>query len=275
MTQSIPTLNGIPALGYGTWPLKAAECTNSVLMALECGYRHIDTAQMYGNEAAVGAALRRSGLPRGGVFVVTKIAPENVGKRRFQQSLGRSLDDLGLDAVDLLLLHWPPRPDTAIDEAVDLLNEAVASKRTRMIGISNFNRRQMAQAVKRSAAKIVTNQVEYHPLIDQQAVREAAAGHGIVLTAYASIARGAVLDHPAIVGIASAHAVTPAAVVLRWIVDTGVVALAMTTKRQNAIGNLAAAEIALSTEEMAAITKITHGNKRLISPDAWAPDWTQ
>lgn len=273
MTLSRAAINGIPALGFGTFPLKGEQARASVAMALEVGFRHIDTAQAYGNEGDVGAALQAARLPRGDVFVTTKVGPDASGRARFLPSVRKSLEDLRLDRVDLLLIHWPPRGEHAVEIAIEELNKAAEAGYARLIGISNFTIPLLERAVQASARLLATNQVEFHPLLDQSRLRQAAAKHDLCLTAYCAIARGTVLGDPALRKIAAAHEESEAAVVLRWIVQQGVVALSMSTKRQNAAGNFRAYSFMLSDAEMAAITALTRANKRTISPEGWAPVW--
>ena len=266
-------LNGIPALGCGTYPLTAKEAEATVAMVLEVGHRHIDTAQLYGNEADVGRGLKRAGLPRGDVFVTTKVDQSNYAADHFLPSVRASLDKLQLAEVDLLLLHWPPTAPITIEEAVDRLNAAVEQKLCRMIGISNFTIAMAERAVARSHHPLVTNQVEFHPLLDQSKLRTACAAKGMTLSAYCPLARGRVLGSPVTSAIAEAHGVSEGAVVLRWIIQQGVVALPMTTKRANAEGNLRALSITLTADEMASISALTSAATRLVSPAMMRGVW--
>ena len=265
-------VNGIPLLGYGTYPLVGEECRRCVLTALEIGYRHIDTAQLYDNEDVVGEAISRSGVRRDEIFLVTKVARENLGARSFIHSVKDSLDHLGTDYVDLLLIHWPP-DDRDFDAAIDALCEAQDLKLTRAIGVSNFTIPLLRRAVARARHPIVNNQVEFHPMIDQSRLAAAAKELGIALSAYAPLARGAALKEQAVMDVARRLGRPPSEIVLRWIVQQGVVALPMTTKRENALSNLRVFDFELSSADMAAITAATKQNRRLISPTGWAPRW--
>jgi diketogulonate reductase-like aldo/keto reductase len=233
------------------------------------GFRHIDTAQMYGNEADVGHAI--ADVKRENVFITTKIDRGNLGKRRFASSLARSLNDLSVSSVDLLLIHWPPR-DGAFNEAIDALCEAQQRKQARMIGISNFNTALMRRAAERATLPLVNNQVEFHPLLDQSKVMAEAKRLGMALTAYAPLARGAALREPVIVEIARRLDRPPSEIVLRWITQQGVAAVPHTTKRANMESNLRALSFKLSDADMAAISALRKQNRRVIAPAGWA-EW--
>ena len=266
------TINGIPVLGYGTWPLAGDECYRGVSMALELGIRHIDTAQNYGNEREVGRAIAGSAVKRADILLVTKVAHDNLTAAKFPKSVSESLEALRSDYVDLLLIHWPP-PDKSFDAMIDRLDEAHKRKQARMIGVSNFNIAMMKRAAARASAPIVNNQVEFHPLLDQSRVKTEAEKLGITLSAYSPLGRGAVLKEPAIIEIARKLGRPPSEVALRWIVQQGVVAVPMTTKRENAMSNLRVLDFELSDADMTAISALTKQNRRLISPAGWAPKW--
>lgn len=262
----------IPAIGFGTFPLEGAAAQAAVEEALALGFRHIDTAQMYGNEAAVGAALAASGVARDALFVVTKVMPDDFHQPDILSSVRQSLDRLGLDRVDLLLVHWPPL-DLATETTVDRLVEAHAAGLTTQIGVSNFNIAMMERAAAHASIPIATNQIEFHPLLDQSAVLAAAQRLGIRLTAYCPLARGAALKDETVISVAERIGRTPAQVVLRWIVQQGVVAISMSTKPANMTANLEVAAFDLSTADMAAVTGCTARNMRLVDPAGMAPAW--
>jgi diketogulonate reductase-like aldo/keto reductase len=266
------SINGIPILGYGTWPLAGDECYRGVSMALELGIRHIDTAQNYGNEREVGRAIADSGVKRTEIFLVTKVAHDNLTTAKFPKSVAASLEALRCDYVDLLLIHWPP-PEKSFDAMIDRLGDAHSRKQARMIGVSNFNIAMMRRAAARAGTPIVNNQVEFHPLLDQSRVKAEAEKLGMVLSAYSPLGRGAVLKDPVIIEIAGTLGRPPSEIALRWIIQQGVVALPMTTKRENAMSNLRALDFELSEDNMAAMTARTNQNRRLISPAGWAPKW--
>ncbi|WP_119388596.1 aldo/keto reductase [Taklimakanibacter lacteus] len=266
------TANGIPLLGYGTYPLTGAECRDGVAMALDLGLRHIDTAQLYDNEKDVGQAIAKSGVKRGDIYLVTKVARDNLGRRHFSHSLEDSLAKLDVDYVDLLLIHWPPE-DEDFDSAIDSLCAAQSSGLARAIGVSNFTIPLMRRAAKRASLPLINNQVEFHPLLDQSRVREEAEKLGIVLSAYSPLGRGAVLKDPAVVEVSKRLGRPPSEIALRWIVQQGVVALPMTTKTENAKSNMRIFDFELSPADMAKLTQASKQNRRLISPTGWAPKW--
>ena len=273
MQVAIPSRNGIPLFGLGTFPLKGDDAARAVAMALEIGIRHIDTAQMYGNEADVGRAIRQGAVPRDQLFVVTKVDPGNITEERFASSVKRSMEDLGGPA-DLLLIHWPPS-ETEFDAALDRLMATQEKGLTRAIGISNATPNMMRRAQQRTGGLIVNNQVEFHPLLDQQKLLAAAYELGIMVSAYSPLGRGAALKPMVIQGIAKRIGRPPSEVVLRWIIQQGVAAIPMTTKRDNALSNLNALTFELSGEDMAAITALGTRQGRLINPGWMAGRWDE
>ena len=264
-------VNGIPALGFGTYPLLGDEAVRAVSMALELGFRHIDTAQMYGNERQVGRAIAASGLARNELFIVTKVDPSNLGAAHFAGSVARSVEELGT-VPDLLLIHWPPA-DTPIDGPLERLIEEQRKGMARLIGVSNFNTAMLRRAQEMARGALVCNQVEFHPMLDQSKLLGVARELGMVLTAYSPLARGKAMEAPAVREIASRHGCPASAVVLRWIIQQGVAAIPMTTKRANASDNLAALDITLTEAEMAAISALGAQGQRLINPSWMAGRW--
>lgn len=264
-------VNGIPLLGLGTYPLAGAEAERCAAMALELGFRHIDTAQMYGNEKAVGRALAASGLARGDYVVVTKVDPSNLGPSRFAESVARSVDELGT-TPDLLLIHWPP-PDGAIDAPVERLVKEREKGSAHAIGVSNFNVGRMRRAQEIAGGSLVCNQVEFHPLLGQGPLLAAARELGMVLTAYCPLARGQAMQEPVVRQIAARHGRPPSEVVLRWITQQGVAAIPMTTKRDNAASNLASLEFTLAEQEIEAISALGTRGIRIITPSWMTNGW--
>jgi 2,5-diketo-D-gluconate reductase B len=263
--------NGIPILGFGTYPLSGDEAVRAAAMAIGLGFRHIDTAQMYGNERDVGRAIKASGLKRQEPYIVTKVDPANLGKERFVDSVARSIEDLG-GPVDLLLIHWPPG-DREFDAAIDRLVAEKERSTTRAIGVSNFSPGLMRRAQERAKGAIVNNQVEFHPLLDQKQLLAAAKELGIVLSAYSPLARGAALKPQAVADVAHRLGRPPSEVVLRWIIQQGVAAIPMTTKRENALSNLNALSLMLSEADIAAISAIGTRQGRTINPSWMAGRW--
>jgi 2,5-diketo-D-gluconate reductase B len=268
---AMDSANGIPLLGLGTYPLAGDEAVRAVSMALEIGLRHIDTAQMYGNERDIGKALRASGLPRSDLFVVTKVDPSNLGKSRFTSSVAKSMDDLGAPA-DVLLIHWPP-PDDDFDATLDRLIAEKEKGMSRAIGVSNFTPAMMFRAQQRAQGAIICNQVEFHPLLDQSKLLAAARQSGMALTAYSPLARGKAL-HPKPIQDIAARLKRPASeVVLRWIFQQGVAAIPMTTKRENMLSNINALGFSLSAQDMVAISSLGTRHGRTINPSWMEGRW--
>jgi 2,5-diketo-D-gluconate reductase B len=246
----------IPALGFGTWELRGDTARRMVETALEIGYRHVDTAQMYGNEAEVGAALRGSGLPRGELFVTTKVWPDRFRAGDLQRSVEESLGRLGLEQVDLLLLHWPS-PTVPLAETIDALNDAAARGWAAHVGISNFTSGLVEQATALSGRPLVTNQVEYHPFQDQSTLLADCRRRGLSVTAYRPLARGRVFGDPVLAGIARRHGRTPGQVALRWLVQQeGVIAIPRSSSPEHARDNFAIGGFALGAREMAEIAAL-------------------
>jgi len=266
-------MSTIPAFGLGTFRLKEQQVIDSVTNGLELGYRHIDTAQIYGNEADVGQAIAAVGVPRKDLFVTTKIWTDNLGKDKLIPSLKESLAKLQMDQVDLTLIHWPaPNDSIAVATYMEALAEAKAQGLTRLIGVSNFTIAHLKQAIAAVGAKeIATQQIEIHPFLQNRKVVDFARSQGIHLTAYMPLAYGKVMSDPTIVEIAKAHQANPAQIALAWSLQQGFATIPSSTKRANLESNLAAQNIRLSDAEMAAIGKLDKG-ERLANPD-FAPQW--
>lgn len=269
------TANGatIPALGFGTFRMPGAEVLEVVPEAIRKGFRHIDTAQIYGNEAEVGQAIAASGVARSDIFLTTKVWVDKYQRDAFVRSVDDSLKKLRTDNVDLLLLHWP-NDAVPLAEQIGVLNEVKKAGKVRHIGVSNFNTTLMAEAVKLSDAKLVTNQVEYHPYLDQTAVLQAARKAGMSVTAYYAMADGKVISDPVLKAIGASHGKTAAQVVLRWLVQQdGVVTLTKTSTLSRLPQNFAIFDFDLSADEMAAIHALATPGGRIVSPGGLAPVW--
>lgn len=263
----------LPALGFGTFRMSAEEVGHILPLALKTGFRHVDTAQIYGNEAAVGDALASSGVPRQEIFLTTKVWVENFPGDKFIASVDDSLAKLKTDYVDLLLLHWPKSPVPLADQ-IGALNALVKAGKVRHIGVSNYSAALMDQAVQLSEAPIVTNQVEYHPYLDQRIVHEAAAKHGMALSAYFAMADGKVPQEPLLREIGARYNKTAAQVVLRWLVQqSNVVALSKTASEHRLAENFAVFDFALNDQEMIAIGNLAKADGRIVNPPDLAPDW--
>lgn len=263
----------LPTFGLGTFRLKDQQVIDSVTMALELGYRHIDTAQIYGNEAEVGQAIAASGIPRQDLYITTKIWTDNLAGNALIPSLKQSLSKLKTDYVDLTLIHWPsPDDEIQVSEYMSALLEAKAQGLTREIGISNFTIKHMQQALETvGAEQIATNQVEIHPYLQNHKVIEFAHENGLQLTAYMPLAYGKVMDDPVLQRIASTHNTTPALVSLAWLLQQGFAVIPSSTKRNNLESNLQAMNLKLSESEMAEIAQLDRG-ERLANP-GFAPNW--
>jgi len=263
----------IPALGLGVFRMPAEDTARMVKTALQLGYRHVDTAQIYGNEADVGRGLAESGVARDEVFVTTKVWVDNYPSASFRQSVQDSLARLRTDYVDLLLLHWP-NAAVPLAEQIAALNEARDTGRARHIGVSNFTIALMREAVALSAAPLVNNQVEYHPYLNQAAVRAEAQRLGMSLTAYYGMADGKVLQDPVIGAIAQRLGKTPAQIALRWLVQQdGIIALTKTLRAERAADNARIFDFELSDADMQALAALARPDGRLVSPDGLAPQW--
>ncbi|MDH1262636.1 2,5-didehydrogluconate reductase DkgB [Pseudomonas sp. GD03944] len=263
----------IPSLGLGTFRLKGQQVIDAVRTGLELGYRHIDTAQIYGNEAEIGQVIAESGIPRDELFVTTKIWTENLGHDALIPSLEDSLAKLRLDHVDLTLIHWPSPNDTlAVSDYLGTLLAAKQQGLTRSIGVSNFTNAHLQQAIDAVGAdQIATHQVEIHPFLQNRKVVAFAQQHGIHLTAYMPLAYGKVMHDPVIQGIAAAQGVTAAQVSLAWLLQQGFAVIPSSTKRANLQSNLDAITLRLSDTEMDAIAALDKGD-RLANPN-FAPKW--
>ncbi|WP_119679401.1 aldo/keto reductase [Indioceanicola profundi] len=263
----------IPAIGYGTFRVGGEDVLRMVPHVLSLGYRHIDTAQIYGNEAQVGEGIQASGVKRGDIFLTTKVWVDKYRHDDFLASVDESLRKLRTDYVDLLLLHWPNEA-VPLAEQISALNAVKAAGKVRHIGVSNFNTALMAEAVRLSDAPIVTNQIEYHPYLDQTRVLEAARKAGMSVTAYYAMADGKILADPVLKEIAARHGKSVARLVLRWVVQQdGLIVLSKTVGEARAAENFAIFDFELSAEEMAAIHGLARPDGRIVSPAGLAPAW--
>ncbi|MFS8046324.1 aldo/keto reductase [Rhizobium sp. BR 314] len=274
--MEIVNANGasIPALGFGTFRMPGPDTQRMVEHVLRNGYRHIDTAQIYGNEADVGDGILRSGIARADLFLTTKVWVENYSHNAFVASVDESLKKLKTDYVDLLLLHWP-NDAVPLAEQIGALNEVAKAGKVRHIGVSNFNRTLMREAARVSDLPLVNNQVEYHPYLDQSLVMETAVSLGMSVTAYYAMADGKVLSDPVLKDIADRHGKSIAQIVLRWIVQQGLITLSKTVSETRAAENAAIFDFALSQDEMAAIHALAQPKGRIVSPDGLAPVWDE
>jgi len=262
----------IPAIGLGTWELRGEQCAEIVGAALALGYRHVDTAQMYENEGEVGAAIRASGVPRDEIFLTTKVWRDRLGAGELERSVEESLERLDTGYADLVLIHWP-NAAVPLQETLEALARVRRDGRARHIGISNFPSAMIDDAVAVSPEPIVTNQIEYHPYLDQSKVVETCRKHGISVTAYCPIARARVVGEPVIEEIAAKYGRTPAQVTLHWLIQQpGGIAVPRTQSKSRLAENLDVEGFTLTDEEMAAIAALAEPGGRIVNA-AWAPDW--
>lgn len=263
----------MPGLGVGTFRLKDEVARDSVRMGLALGYRHIDTAQFYANEAAVGRAIRDSGVPREQIFLTTKVWIDRLGRDQVGPSLEESLRQLGTDYVDLALIHWPsPNGAVPLAETMEALLEARERGLTRAIGVSNFNVALLDAAIACAGkGQIASQQIEVHPFLQNRIVRDFCAQHAIPVVAYMPLAYGKVMQEPVLQAIAARHATTPALVSLAWVLQSGMCTIPSSTRSEHLAANLGAEKLVLSTEEMQQIATLDR-NERIANP-GFSPRW--
>ena len=265
----------IPVLGLGTWQSTGQDCIDVVSKALQMGYEHIDTAQAYDNEKEVGEGIKQSGVARDKFFLTTKIFPDDLKfqPEKLKAAAQRSLENLGTDYVDLLLLHWPD-DRVPLSETIPALCELQKQGLTKHIGVSNFNIEKIIEAKKYADVPIVVNQVEFHPFIKQDTLQEFLNNHHILLEAYSPLARGDVFDNDIMKEIAEKHGVNPAQISLAWILsDKDRVAIPKTANPDHLQGNLDAAKIELSDEEIEKINTLASSDGRKIEHPDYTPEW--
>lgn len=264
----------IPSFGVGTFRLTGQTVIDSVRSALELGYRAVDTAQIYGNEAEVGQAISESGVARADLFVTTKIWTDHYAKDKLIPSLRESLKKLRTDHVDLTLIHWPaPGNSVQLAEYMSALAEAKAQGLTRQIGISNFNIELTKQAIEVvGKGEIATNQIELSPYLQNRKLTAFLKEQEIKVTSYMTLAYGKVLGDPALLQIADKHQATVAQVTLAWALQLGYAVIPSSTKRENLASNLLARDLHLDADDMARIALLER-NGREVSPEGLAPVW--
>lgn len=262
----------IPALGFGTWQLAGPVCVRATKQALDIGYRHIDTAQIYGNEAEIGQALKDSAINRSEIFLTTKIWKDNLAARTLRDSVEESLKKLQTDYVDLLLIHWPHQP-VPLEEQLRALEAVQKSGKARLIGVSNFPVALMRKTIEKYGVTIANNQVEYHPYLSQKPVLDYVRQHQMFLTAYSPLARGRVKDDAVIKAIAERHGRDTGQITLRWLVQQGdVAAIPKASGEAHIRSNFDIFDFTLSPQEMAEISALARPDGRIVNPDD-APQW--
>lgn len=266
-------LKDMPKIGFGTWERFGDEGYATTLAALEAGYRHIDTAEGYGNEAAVGRGIAESGVARGDIWITTKVAPEHLGPGQVRSHAEASLEKLGVDQVDLFLVHWPSIGDDF--DIADYMAQMLAVRDAglcRHIGVSNFTIRHIDAALAAMGdVPILTNQVELHPFLANRAIVDHCATKGIRMTAYCPLARGKVMADDTLAAIAGAHGLTAAQVALAWLLAKSYTVIPSSSNPNRIAQNLAAGDVVLSDEEIARIDALDRG-ERLVN-GTWSPVW--
>lgn len=261
----------IPLIGLGTWDLRGKTCAKMVEEALGLGYRHIDTAAMYGNEEAVGEGLRASGVPRDEVFITTKVWSSDLRARDFERSARDSIKKLKLPSVDLLLIHWP-NPSIPLKETMTALCKMKKEGVARHIGVSNFTVALIEEAVGLATEPLVNNQIECHPYLDQGKPIAASRKRGLSVTAYSPIARGRVKGDAVLSRIGKAHGKTATQVCLRYLVQHNVIVIPRTSRSERLKENFAIFDFKLTPAEMTEIAGLAHPGGRIVE---WggAPEW--
>jgi 2,5-diketo-D-gluconate reductase B len=261
----------IPVLGFGTMTLKEDLCVELVEAALQLGYRHLDTAQMYGNEREVGQGLRGSGLRREDVFVTTKVWFNRLALGDFERSVDESLEKLGLPWVDLLMIHWP-NAQIPLAESMASLCKVKKQGLAKNIGVANFNIAMIEEATTLASEPIAALQIETQPYLDQTKVIAAARQHGMAVVGYCPLARGKVPADATLGKIGRAHGKTASQVALRFLEQHGIIPIPRTSKRERLAENLGSLDFSLSEAEMAEIGKLKRPDGRIVSPPQ-APQW--
>ncbi|WP_200343162.1 aldo/keto reductase [Rhodovibrio sodomensis] len=261
----------VPALGFGTFSLEGEACRDMVKAALSIGYRHVDTAKMYGNEEAVGAGIRESEVPRDQVFLTSKVWMDQLHYDDLTAATNDSLAKLDTDVLDLLLIHWP-NDRVPLSESLRALEDLQRAGKVRYVGVSNFTVALMQDAVEKNGADIVCNQVEYHPFLNQQPVLREARRLGLFLTAYCPLAKGRAPADPVLQAIGEKHGKTAAQVALRWLIQHGdVAAIPKASSLAHAEANFDVFDFELDRGDLAQIAELP-GGTRIIDP-SWAPHW--
>jgi 2,5-diketo-D-gluconate reductase B len=260
----------IPTVGLGTWALRGRDCVRLTEQAIRIGYRHIDTAQMYDNEREVGEGVRASGL-RAEVMVTTKVQPTMLAPHDLERSVKESLARLRLDAIDLLLIHWP-NPRVPLAETLGAMAKMKREGYTRQIGVSNFTVALLDEANKISSEPLICDQIECHPFLNQDKVISACRRHGMAVVAYSPIARGGAPGNKVLEKIGKAHGKTASQVCLRWLIQQGIVVIPRTSRVERLKENFDIFDFELSYAEMREIRGLAHGSGRIVDW-TWSPRW--
>lgn len=273
---NIPTFKShgleIPKLGFGTSQM--GDCGEIVAHALKLGYRHLDTAWKYKTEKGVGDGIRASGVPRDKIFVTTKVSHEYLRTDDFARMVDESLNNLNLDYVDLLMVHWPSPEKVPLAETMNALAKARRDGKTRHVGVANFNIAMIEDAIRLCPEPIVNVQVEYHPYLDQTKLLAAVRRLGLAMTAYCPLGRGRMISDPMVAAIAHAKGKSVAQVVLRWhLQQPNVIPIPRSSNPQRQAENINVFDFTLSDDEMKRIHALARPGGRIANPVGRAPDW--
>jgi len=260
----------MPALGFGTSPMTGGLSADTVAAALKAGYRHIDTARKYGTERVVGEAIRVSGVPRNDIFLTTKVSHENLRAGDFAKSVDESLAALGVDYVDLLLIHWP-NPEIALAETMPALAKVKRRGLARHIGVANFNVALLEQAIKLCPEPLAALQAEYHPYLDQSKLLAAVREHKLVFIAYCPLGRGRLFGDPVLAEIAGQRGRSVAQIALRWLLQQNIAAIPFSSKPQRIADNFNVFDFTLTDVEMKRIAALKRSDGRVANPAGRVP----
>jgi 2,5-diketo-D-gluconate reductase B len=273
--SSVTTATGavIPAIGFGTGGGLKPDCKDAVLAALQAGYRFIDTARKYGSEHDTGEAIRAAGLKRDDIFVITKVSHEDLHAKDFERSTETSLRELGLDDVDLLMVHWP-LPDMPFQETMGALAAMKRRGFARHVGVANFNTAMIEEAIKLCPEPLAAFQAEYHPFLDQTKTLAACRRHGLAFISYCPLARGRILSEPVLADIARAKGKSAPQIALRWLIQQPqVTAIPSSSNPARIAENLDVFDFVLSDDEMRRIHALGRPDGRIVNPKGRAPVW--
>lgn len=254
----------IPVLGFGTWQLAGEDCVKNVHLALQTGYRHIDTADRYGNHEEVGKAMLKSGIPRNEIFLTTKIWRTDLAKDMVSAACERFLQELQTDYIDLLLIHWPNK-DIALGETLEAMDKLKEEGKVRALGVSNFTKHHIEDALA-TGIEITNNQIEVHPSFKQENMKAFCEEKGISITAYSPLGRGQDIALPIIQDIAKKHTATPAQVILAWLLNRNIIAIPKSNKQEEIESNFKALELVLTQEDIELMNSVPQG-LRMVNPD--------
>lgn len=250
----------IPIFGFGTWRLNGEACTRSVVTALEVGYRHVDTADGYGNHREVGAGIRESGVPRQEIFLTSKVGRDDLHYDDLIKVGERALEQLQVDYLDLFLVHWPNN-DIPMEETFRAMRQLLDDGRIRAVGVSNFTKSRLERALALNAVPISNNQVEYHALLNQKELHRYCTEQGVTLTAYSPLAQGKIGENAEMNRIAQKYGKSPEQIALRWLTQKQIVAIPKASSRDHIVSNLHSLDFELSPEDMQAIESIKEWNR--------------